>query len=690
MYRVLRLVVAASVWLCLVPERVQAQREDSLWWNRNTGFVVPIHEVEVEGRRPMKEIGLQQTRLEEPGLHDNIASSMADVLTFNSSIFVKQHGRATLSTIAFRGTSASHTQVSWNGMKIQSPMLGTTDFSLIPSYLVDGATLLHGTSSVGVTGGGLGGAVLLQSSPATAPGLQLQYVQGIGSYSTFDEFLRLSYASDRWQWQTRVMHSMSENDFHYTNHKKSELIYDEKHQIIGSYHPTEVNRNCDFRDLHLMQEVAHTLRNGDRLGLEAWYLDSRRGVPMLMVDYNNERDFLNEQRERTLRTVFSWQHLGTRYKAEAQAGYVYSWQAYDFSKDRGNGLFTELIRSRNRLHTLYGRAHGEYYADRWLFTATVSLHQHWAESRDDRSLQGEIYDAGRTELSASVTARWSPTDRLGLSIILREELYDRELSPLIPALSADYLLSKRGQVMLKGSLSRNFRYPTLNDLYYEPGGNPDLQPEQGLSYDAGLSFSLKKEGRYALSGSATWFDSYIEDWILWQATHQGFWTPKNVKKVHAYGIESHLEWLQHLGRDWQLQLTGNFAWTPSINAGEGEGPYDQSVGKQLVYVPEYSASVGARLAWRTWRLGYKGSYYSQRFTTSANTSSPLGVVEGYYVCDASLEKLFDLPWVALSAKFNIRNLFDTEYESVLARPMPGIHFEIFLDIRPKWGAKKKQ
>jgi hypothetical protein len=60
----------------------------------------------------------------------------------------------------------------------------------------------------------------------------------------------------------------------------------------------------------------------------------------------------------------------------------------------------------------------------------------------------------------------------------------------------------------------------------------------------------------------------------------------------------------------------------SINAGEGEGPYDQSVGKQLVYVPEYSASVGARLAWRSWRLGYKGSYYSQRFTTSANTSSP--------------------------------------------------------------------
>ncbi|MBE6196011.1 MAG: TonB-dependent receptor [Rikenellaceae bacterium] len=689
MNRVLRLVVAASICLSLFPVRGQAQQEDSLWWNRSRSFVVPIGDVTVEGRRPMKEIGVQQTRLEEPVLRNHIASSMAEVLTFGSSIFVKQHGRATLSTVAFRGTSPSHTQVAWNGLKIQSPMLGTTDFSLIPSYLMDGATLLHGSSSVSETGGGLGGAILLKSAPSTESGFGLQYVQGIGSYSTYDEFLRLSYANDRWQVQTRLLHSLSENDFHYTNYKKSELIYDSNHQVVGSYHPTETNRNCDFRDLHLMQEVAHTLPNGDRLGLEAWYLDSRRGVPMLMVDYNDERDFLNEQRERTLRSVVSWQRLATRYKAEARAGYVYSWQAYDFSKDRGNGIFTELIRSRNRMHTLYGQGHGEFYAERWLFTATLSLHHHLVESRDERSLQGEIYDRGRTELSLAASARWSPTERLGLALILREELYDRELSPLIPALSADYLLSKRGRLTLKGSLSRNYRYPTLNDLYFEPGGNPELNPERGLSYDAGLSFHLQRQGRYSLSGSATWFDSYIDDWIIWQATPQGYWTPRNLKKVHAYGVELHGEWLWHFARDWQLQLVGNFAWTPSINESDPSGAYDQSVGKQLIYQPEYSASVGAEIAWRTWRLGYKGNYYSERYTTSSNSNSPLGVVAGYYVCEASLEKLIPLSWADFSAKLNARNLFDREYESVLARPMPGIHFEFFLGIRPKWGKKRE-
>ena len=100
---------------------------------------VNIPEVAVYGNRPIKEIGAQQTKFDTIALKENIALSMADVLTFNSAIFVKNYGRATLSTVAFRGTSPSHTQVSWNGMKINNPMLGMTDFSMIPSYFIDDA-----------------------------------------------------------------------------------------------------------------------------------------------------------------------------------------------------------------------------------------------------------------------------------------------------------------------------------------------------------------------------------------------------------------------------------------------------------------------------------------------------------------------------------------------------------------------
>ena len=54
------------------------------WWNRNPSYVVSVDEVPVCARRPMKEIGVQQTKLDSLMLQENIALSMADVLTFHS------------------------------------------------------------------------------------------------------------------------------------------------------------------------------------------------------------------------------------------------------------------------------------------------------------------------------------------------------------------------------------------------------------------------------------------------------------------------------------------------------------------------------------------------------------------------------------------------------------------------------
>ena len=186
----------------------------------------------------MKEIGVQKTTIDSMALKENIALSMADVLTFNSSVFVKNYGRATLSTVAFRGTSAGHTQVTWNGMRINNPMVGTTDFSSIPSFFVDRASLLHGTSSVSETGGGLGGLVRLSTLPDVPEGFGMQYVQGIGSFKTFDEFLRLSFRNDRWTTSTRIVYSSSPNDFKYVNHDNRVNDYDDEGNIVGSYNNT--------------------------------------------------------------------------------------------------------------------------------------------------------------------------------------------------------------------------------------------------------------------------------------------------------------------------------------------------------------------------------------------------------------------------------------------------------------------
>lgn len=652
---------------------------------------VAIREITVIGHRPMKEMGMQQTKLDSVALKENVSLSMADVLTFNSSIFVKNYGRATLSTVAFRGTSPSHTQVSWNGMKINNPMLGMTDFSMIPSYFIDDASLLHGTSSVSETGGGLGGAVKLMTRPAENRGFGLQYIQGIGSFKTFDEFLRLTYGNDHWQTSTRAVYSSSPNDYKYRNHDKKENVYDEYMNIIDQYYPVERNRSGSFKDLHILQEVYYNTLKGDRFGLNAWYINSNRELAMLTVDHGDDTDFDNRQRENTFRGVLSWDHLRSNWKVAARAGYIYTWMAYDYKRDLGNGTMAHMTRSRSKINTIYGQLDGEYYiGKKWLFTANLSLHQHFVESRDKNIVlqqggNGIVgYRKARPELSGSVSAKWRPIDRFGVSVVLREEMFGKEWTPIIPALFIDGVLSKRGNIVAKASVSRNFRFPTLNDLYFLPGGNPDLKKESGWTYDAGVSFAVGQDGLYSLSGSANWFESFVKDWIIWLPTTKGFFSPDNIKDVHAYGVELKGNMVVNFAKEWQLGLDGTFSWTPSINRGEKRTPADQSVGKQLPYVPEYSAAVTGRLSWRRWSFLYKWNYYSERFTMSSNDISLSGKLPKYFMSNISLEKIIEFNWAELSLKGTINNLFNEEYVSVLSRPMPGINFEIFIGIRPKW------
>ena len=688
-----RLYLLFALVACL-PAALFAQQTES---KKRPAWHLTIPEVTIIGHRPMKEIGVQKTKFDSLALKENIALSMADILTFNSSVFVKSYGRATLSTVAFRGTSPSHTQVTWNGMRINNPMLGMTDFSTIPSYFIDNASLLHGTSSVNETGGGLGGLVKLGTAPEVAEGFHAQYVQGIGSFKTFDEFARFTYGSERWHVSTRAVYSSSPNDYKYTNHDKKINIYDEEKNIIGQYHPVERNRSGAFKDLHLLQEVYYNTRKGDKLGLNAWYINSNRELPMLTTDYGDAADFENRQREQTFRGILSWDHIKSNWKVGMKGGYIHTWMAYDYKREVAPGNWASMTRSRSKVNTFYGQAEGEYSpTKRWFLTANVSAYQHLVRSEDkniilqDGSKAIVGYDKGRVELSGSVSAKWQPIDRLGMSVVLREEMYGDRWSPLIPAFFMDGLISPKGNIMLKASVSRNYRFPTLNDLYFLPGGNPDLKNEQGFTYDAGVSFDVGKQGVYKFGGGVNWFDSYIDDWIIWLPTTKGFFSPRNVKKVHAYGVEVKANLAVQPAKDWLIDLNGTYSWTPSINEGEKMSPADQSVGKQLPYVPEHSASLTGRLSWRSWAFLYKWAFYSERFTMSSNDYTLTGHLPQYFMSNVSLEKKLFFKPVDVQLKFAVNNLFNEDYLSVLSRPMPGINFEFFIGITPKFGKNKKK
>jgi iron complex outermembrane receptor protein len=167
-------------------------------------------------------------------------------------------------------------------------------------------------------------------------------------------------------------------------------------------------------------------------------------------------------------------------------------------------------------------------------------------------------------------------------------------------------------------------------------------------------------------------------------TNKGFFSPRNVKRVHSYGVEAQASLSVRLARYWRLDMSGSAAWTPSVNVGEPISVGDNSIGKQLPYVPRFSASLTGRLSYRSWSLLYKWCHYSERYTMSSNDISLTGRLPKYYMSNVTLEKQIHCSWAEWSLKGTINNLFNEEYLSVLGRPMPRINFQFFVGITPLW------
>ena len=664
---------------------------------------INLQEVKVTGLRRLKDTGVQKTVLDTTVLHQNIALSMSEILTQNSTLFIKSYGRATEATAEFRGTSPSHTQVVWNGMKINSPMLGTVDFSIIPSYFIDQANLLHGASSLTLTGGGLGGAVDMQTQPLFGQGYALQYIQGVGSFGTYDQFLRFTYGNDHWSTSTRVVYATSDNDFKYTNYDKKVDVRDDMGNILYSYHPMERNKSGYFDDVHALQDVYYKDNRGNRFGGMLWCTHSLRGLPFLSVDYRDNVGFKNEHQQDAVRSVLSWDKTYKNWNMAVRGGYVWQDIAYDYYTTR-EVTSTDITHSRSCSQQGYIQADADWMpADRWLLTANLATYYNHVRSSDKSPFHiGDNYNMGRMEYNLSLSAKYRPTDRLSLSAILREECYKRDFVPVIPALFGEYVLyrgekrEERGEnvrrsfIFLKTSVARNYRYPTMDDLYYKPGGNPNLKPERGITYDGGLEGRVEHK-HLSLSANLSAFDSYITDWILWTPNAKGYWQPSNLKKVHNYGAELMTTAQVRLPHQWSICLTGNYAYTPSINKSEDLDDNDASYGRQLVYVPRHSANLSGRLSWKGWTLGYQWTYYSERFTTTSNEVSFItGRLLPYYMNDVSLEKQFQWKKVHFSVKGVVNNLLDSEYVTVLSRPMAGRNFEVFLEIKPQWYGKKRK
>jgi iron complex outermembrane receptor protein len=631
-----------------------------------------IKEVSVSAPRKKDEVALIKSRVDTNVLKNYQSESLAEILSSNSPVFVKSEGRGALSTVSFRGTAASHTDVVWNGLSLKSPMFGEVDFSLIPLFLVDDVSLLHGGTSISSGSGALGGTVSLDNKVDWKNKKSIKFQQNIGSFSTIADYLQVKLGNKKLQSNTRVLYSYSKNNYPFLNKSNAEIdpVTGEKTYSI------ERKTNADYLQYGLLQELYYRFASRYTASIKYWGHFSDRGLPRVNTYEGDENSNISDSKDISHRLVANLKRFGEKSKFEFNAGYIDKDMRFlmqNYSK--GNGYITNIY-SRSRSKSSISKINYEYQ----LFSKTqvalsYQLNYHDVFTRD--TIKNEGYDKQRFDHDIAINLRQKITDRLSSILIVRQQAIGNDFTPITPFLGVDYRLSDKYKSFAKFSVSKNYKQPTLNELYWQPGGNPNLLPEEAFSTDLSIESTIKK-GDMSVYGRLGGYYSKIENWILWIPSTMAYWSPYNVREVESKGIEIYLKGNIKVGKV-NLNTSMNYAYTSSLNLDQSWG--DDVYRKQLVFVPEHSYNLFMQLEWKRFYINYQHNSFGERYTTSTNQTNSRDWLYPYFMNDLKVGKAFKVKKLDVDVNLKVFNLFDETYRSVLQTMMPGRHYLVSLSIK---------
>lgn len=635
-----------------------------------------IKTVEVYAKRVIKEeAGKTTTKIDSIAMIKALTSNLSELISQNTPIFIKEYGRGAMATASFRGTAPSHTQVSWNGISLNSPMLGMVDFSTIPVYFTDNVSLLHGSGSISEKSGALGGVVKLENSTNWQNKFSGRLLTGIGSYGTKDEFVQINAGNKKIQSQTRAFYNYSDNDYLFVNKFVADI--DPK---TGNYiYPTQRNVNSQYENYGLLQELYFRPDEKNVITIRYWYQHNDRSLPRLLSNETDIKANINRQLENSHRPVVEWRHYGKKGVFSLNSGANIQLLNYSLTTKVSGAEDQVVIDSRSQSATYFIKANYNYQlSDNLSILGGTNTEFNKVSSHNSpKNGESQGYDQQRQDHSFYLQLSKSFSKKLTANLLAREDFIGWQSTPFIPSAGIEYHPFRDEGYFLKGNIARNYHQPTLNDLYYIPGGNPDLKPEEGLMADLGTGYK-GAIGNNSFHATLNGYYSRINNWIIWLPTPQGYWEPYNMKRVNTSGIELNMV-ISGKIYSFDYHFNGNYAFTRSINRDDPRNWADESIGKQLPYIPEHSANFLANLSRSGYHLTWLWTYYSERFTTTSNDkTSKMDVLYPYLMNNLYLGKEIKMNRKKLDIELKIFNLFNEEYRTVLQHPMPRRNYSLLI------------
>ncbi|MFK7947591.1 MAG: TonB-dependent receptor plug domain-containing protein [Saprospiraceae bacterium] len=557
--------------------------------------------------------------------------NIAELLQQESGIFIKNYGSGSIATSSIRGGNAGHTLVLWNDLPIQSPMLGLLDLSMLPSNISENVTIQKGGGTAKWGSGAVGGVIALNNEADFKNKIFGTTKITAGSFGLFQQDVMVKMGTEKFQSHTKLSYQKADNDFTYLLTPTLERI----------------NENAQFRQQNLLQDFYFKPKSNQQIGTHFWYQKATRQVPALTTQTRS----LAHQFDEAFRLMIDYKNVQKHSVYHAKVGYFKEFLNY----------FDDLIllESFSDFSTILADANAQFVLNN-KHKILIGTTQTLTEAKADN------YPENPKEYRAAlfVTHDWR-FKGWQTELTVRQEMVDGVFVPITPMFGLDKSLAKA--IKIKGKVSRNYRLPTLNDRFWQPGGNPDLLPENGWSEEVGIYYNKQFRRKQAgLKASTTAFNRNMNNWIMWsRLDNQPFWSANNITKVWSRGLESKVEFIYRksffetlisLGHNWVRSTNQETIIQPNI-----------PINQQLFYTPEHQ--VFGKLQLSFWEL-YMTYYHNY-------TSPTLGInedLDAYHLGNLQFSICWELGDLRGDLLFNINNIWNTDYFIVERRPMAGRHF----------------
>ncbi|HHH50421.1 MAG TPA: TonB-dependent receptor [Saprospiraceae bacterium] len=598
----------------------------------DTSYILPNIELHAS-RLNRFSIGQNKQVFSDTTIAYSANNSLSDLLLHNSGFTIKSYGLGSLSTPSARGTAAGHTAVLWNGFNLQNSMNGVVDFSLIPLSLINEAELQYGGGSALFGSGAIGGAVHLKNIPNNVNGFSAKLNAGFGSFSDFQQNAKINFHQKRITTDLSLFHHSAKNDFKYLNLQRTKYIK---------------QSNSDFAQFGLSQNNYFQLDAKQKLSTHFWYQNTTRLIPPSLTEGQSDA----QQEDESYRMSLEWAHLSNNKQTKIRAAYFKEYILF----------FSSVVDSSTaRTQTYFFEAEQFFYLKN---KHRINIGVHAAHFLADASVFEK--DKTRNKLALFMAYKIPILQKQNLNFSIRQELIDKKFSPITASIATERALLS--QWNWKAKLSKNYNVPTFNDLYWPGAGNKNLMPESGWSQELGLDFYPNKKQKNIKLG-LTAFSNLVDNWILWAPNSLGIWLPENKRKVWARGVEFRLNTFWKW-RNYNIKTTWNYDFTKSTIQEIYNSQNKESHSKQLIYVPLHKANANIDLSCKQFGLVYQQFFYGHRFTSTDNTKK----LPAVFVGDLLLTYQFPFQKQKLKAHFQLKNIWNSRYELIAFRPMPGRHF----------------